>query len=332
MKIYKNIVSFRRQFGQWLDEKNHPPKINITAKEASVSYFCFAGEFGFEIVSWIPYLLFLKKKLGITLRTISRPGSNVFYYFSDEHHELESTDIDFIWGDPDKYKEIEKRFSGKRLVYPYGSKLTISKQEISVEGYKWENKDIHAVISERNYLKPSYSHVKDTLPFVTSRPIVVINNKYVLESGLKPINFYSRDDLVTFKNFLISRGYFVVYNRFIEKTAVDKFLPLRDKDIFIGENCFDMRKYYLKVKALEQRNRTQISLFNWAAFVLAVQGGNVYLPAVCGKDIFLLMRMGVYLDYQELSRLYKFNLEAFYEPRHLLSFLKNYLQPHHKKV
>lgn len=296
--------------------------IEISAEEGSRAVFCFTGEFGYEMISWVPYLLFLKKKLGIRLRTMSRPGSSVFYGFSAEHREVAATEVGDVWGDPQVYRAIDQRVAPALLIHP--GKDAVNRRHISVGGYLWTTRDIHARIEQTNYVLPDYSHVRDATPLRFDRPYVVINNKYFRQWHYdRPINFFSREDLVALRDTLHRHGYATVYNHFVEPTATDVHLRLDDRGIFDhGVNNYDLRDSYRAVGGAAERNRLQLSVFNGAAFVIGPQGGNLYLPAICRKDMFVLMRDGDYIDYQELGRLYGVRVEVFYEARHMVRWLE----------
>lgn len=302
--------------------------VDISPKEAEDAIFCFAGEFGYEIISWIPYLLFLRNKLGIKLKTLSRPGSAPLYYFSGDHTELDASDIGDVWGHPTKYAAIAARFPDRLLIYP-GPDI-INRRQIIVGGYEWTTKYIHTKIDKRNYELPDYSDIDAELPFGFDRPFVVINNKYFLQwrdKYDKPVNFLSPEELQDIRDCLLSAGFAVVYNHFKEKTFTDVHLELKDRGIFGGnvDYTYDMRDFYSRENDLGMRNQIQISMYNRAAFVIGVQGGNVYLPALCEKDILMLMRHGDYVDYSEFARLFDIRMELFYEGRHLVYYLEKYI-------
>lgn len=312
LNVFKNVI---------LQQNKFRPVI-ITGDQASKSYFCFVGEFGNEMASWIPYLLFLKKKLKIKINTIGRPGSRIFYYFSDNHIEVNPEDIGYVWGEKSVYQQLEKRFPRLRLIYPYGDQMTCQR-EITVGGYSWMNRNIHKPIIKKNYSPPNYSSVRVELPFVTKKPIVIINNKYYVESSLFPTNYYNPNELTKLRDLFHRHGFFVVYNRFIEKTGVDEHLNLNDSAIFSVKNTFDMTNFYNYESDPENRNLVQISLFNSAKYIIGVQGGNIYIPAILGKEIYMLMRQGEYIDYKELEKLYHATINTFYEPDQLLLWLEN---------
>lgn len=325
--MFKKILNKGRLLKRYLISKYFD--INIKIPSENEIYFCFLGEFGYEIISWIPYLLFLKKT-GLKINTIGRPGSKVFYCFSDKHIEISPLLITGMWGDKKNYKKVKQELKLKKIIHPTNG--LVFRQRIIVNGYEWQTKDIHSKIEEINYEKPDFSHELSQLPFKFEK-YVVINNKYdrfkdnEYTTGWKKIspNFFDRQALKDIKNKLLNNGYAVVYNRFIENTAIDEDGGLEDNDIFTEQNTYDMRNWYSLNHDKSENNKMQICVYNKAAFVIAVQGGNVYLPAICKKNIIMLMREGDYIDYTELSRLYKSEIDVFYEPKHILQWLNNIL-------
>lgn len=322
--MINQIIDKLKRYAKASLAKIHSIKLELPIENDT--FFCFAGEFGYEIISWIPYLLFLKEKTGIKINTIGRPGSKVFYYFSDNHIELESNEITGMWGDEKKYKQISNRLRINKMVHPFS--YLVKERSININGYEWMNKDIHDKLTETNYIKPDFSNINTPLPF-NFKKYVVINNKYErfkdnkYTKGWKKIspNYFDLQSLEQLKSTLLNLGYCVVYNRFLEKTAIDEDGGLNDENIFKEENTYDLRDWYINNSNQSECNSLQISTYNNAEFVIAVQGGNVYLPALCKKNILMIMREGDYIDYTELSRLNNTKLDAFYEPKHLLQWL-----------
>lgn len=297
----------------------HEPPINLSKKEASRARFCFLGEFGYEMISWVPYIIFLKERLGIRVRTIGRLGSSIFYYFSDEHTEVDASYIGGVWGDPASYARVAQRFAYDILVFP--GKDLVNRRHITIEGYEWTNKNIHARINERNYIKPDYSFISPFSP-VPRRQIVIINNKYIREWPGNPVNFFDRPSLVFLRDLLVGKGYGVVYNHFVELTAVDQYSKLDDEGVFGKDDyTYDMQEFYASCTNVGERNRTQLALYNASKLVIGPQGGNLYLPAICRRPLYVLMREGDYIDHLELKRLYDIPVEVFYEPRHMMCWI-----------
>src|SRR5262249_30235444 len=133
--------------------------LDITAEEASNHVFCFAGEFGYELVSWLPYLLHLKRHVGCRLVTYGRPGSSVCYGFSDEHREFGVGVVGDMWGDIPTYRLLQDELGGKPIVFPRVNR------NIRVAGHPWGMRDIHRAIPDRNYERLDYSSVRLPTPF-----------------------------------------------------------------------------------------------------------------------------------------------------------------------
>ncbi|MBS4012375.1 MAG: glycosyltransferase, partial [Bacteroidetes bacterium] len=309
---------------------NSNEPIIISAEEASESVFCFLGEFGYELISWLPYLLFLKGKRGIKLNTVSRIGSKVFYYFSDSHHEVEGRLIGDMWGEPEKYYHLQSVFNGKRIIHP-GPDF-INKKKIIIDGAEWENKDIHGIIKTNFYTSPDYSWVKTEYPFAIKKPFVVINNKFFrqwFQIYQAPLNYFDVKDIRLMVEMFKNYGYSVIYNHFIEETSIDQYFDFSFNDLKSDESFINLNDYYKNISN-EERNKLQLSLFNDAEFVVGLQGGNMYLPALCKKNLWMLMRDGRYIDYLEFGRIYGIEVNVFYETWHLISAFKTYAENQNK--
>jgi hypothetical protein len=298
---------------------NPAADLDLTAREASERVFCFAGEFGYELISWLPYLLDLKRHVDLRLVTYGRPGSKVFYNFSDEHHEFGVGVVGNMWGDLATYAALQASLGARPFVFPR------AKRNIRVEGRSWRTRDIHKEIPNDAYYEPlDYSSIRLPTPFRFERPFVVLNNKFTAEWGGPPTNFFGREELIALREFLIGRGYAVVYNHFREKTRTNKELgfDLDDSGIFGAiEYTYDLSDEYRRTNDIGERNRMQLSIYNQAAFVVAPQGGSCYLPAICRRDLVMLMRIGDYIDYRELGRVYGVRVDVFYEVPHMLAWL-----------
>ncbi len=299
--------------------------IIISREEASKAIFCFLGEFYDELISWIPYLYFIKKKLNIKITTLSRPGSKIFYYFSNNHIEFEQELFDDEWGEDNTYQKLSERFPNTLLIHP-GYDL-INQRLIQIDGYTWENKNIHTIISTKNHLLPDYSFVNKNLPVEIQKPFVVINNAFSLQLYQKykaPINYFDREDLTLMKEKLYEMGYFIVYNHFVAQGESTQNFQLDDDYIFgLDQKSFDLKNVYNHLKSTGNLNEFQLTLYNQAEFVLGPQGNNLYLPALCRKNLWILMRDGNYFEYLEIGKIFDIEINIFYEPIHLINSLKN---------
>jgi hypothetical protein len=300
--------------------------VNISREQTKRARFAFLGEFGFELIAWLPYLWYLKEE-GYTIRTIGRPGSTIFYPFADEHIEVtDATLLGHGWGAPSAYAKVAEQFSHDLLVFP-GPENTNRKQ-IVVGGKAWTNKNINVRIQEENYRTLDYSHVPPWSP-ISDKPFIVLNNKYYRQWPIyydAPVNYFGPVELAALRDLLLCKGYGVVYNHYVEPTGDDPGGELQDRSVFgTLPATHDLRDRYAECRDEGERNRIQLGLYHACSAVIGVQGGNLYLPAICRRPFYMLMRAGTYQDYLELGRLYKVKVEAFYEPRHLLHWLEAHL-------
>lgn len=291
------------------------------------AYFAFLGEFGYELISWIPYLLYLKRTYGYHLNTISRPDSDVFYYFSDNHQTINPKLVGDMWGFPQHYHKLQEIVGSSNIIHP----LIINNQfaeQFAINNNTWSNTDIHKVLNTNSYILPNYREIADDLPFELPNKFVLINNKFQrqwFDKFNSPINFFSADELKEIRDILYAQGYSVVYNNFVEATSYDEYFDYDDKGIFGSDgNSVHLSDYYNNLDI--SKNHLQLSVINQSEFAIGVQGGNVYLPSLCGKDLLILIRDGIYLDYLELARINKHNIHAFYEGDHLVNFLPKFIK------
>src|SRR5262249_10787637 len=184
------------------------------------------------------------------------PGSS---NFSDEPPEFGVGVVGNMWGDVATYQRLQAALDGRPIVFPRATR------SIRVGGRPWRMRDIHKEIPSENYALLDYSSVRLPTPFHFERPFVILNNKFTAESGGPPVNFFSRDELVAIRDFLVAHGYAVVYNHFREKTRTNKELgfDLDDSGLFGGADqphTFDLSDEYRRTPDIGQRNEMQLSL------------------------------------------------------------------------
>jgi len=170
-----------RHYTWKMDPKSAATPILLDADDAAKCRFCFMGEFGYELVSWLPYLLFLKRKLGIPIRTMGRVGSSVFYYFSDDHIELDIPPGD-CWGELDLYDRIAAAHPGQRVVAVAHGGVIGAAMTIAVEsnrGFAFAGADngsvSHLIVIDgrwilRRFNDTSHLHTGFDLPSLDTAP------------------------------------------------------------------------------------------------------------------------------------------------------------------
>jgi len=293
--------------------------ININADETKDYAFAFLGEFGYELISWLPYLKYLKETFNIKLNTISRPGSSLFYNFSDAHYEVSSDYIGDMWGDEYCYAKLYNKFQQYKIIHP--GQDFINKRNIKIENTNWENKDIHTIIKTNNYSILNLDYVK-IVPDIIKKPFVVINNKFQRQWFNKyksPINYFNDIELKEIISLLNKKGINVIYNNFIEKTNYDIIYNHEFK--LDNENNINLWDNFTGINEI-QKNEIQINLYNDAEYIIGVQGGNMYLPLILGKKCLILMRDGNYIDYLELARIYNAEVQCFYESSQIINSIE----------
>lgn len=302
--------------------KKDYPDYHLSREDLKERIFCFGGEFGYELVSWIPYLRFVAEELGVPIRTCSRLGSSPFYGFSSEHTEVQFTWRPSGWNTLESAKFFQQKFGKRHVVTPVNDRLIFVDdiQQISIEGHFWNVKDIHTRIDTTNYKALSLKS-SSLLPFESNLPIAVINNKNYFQWNQPLRNSFDSHELEKLKNFLISKGYFVVYNLFREPVPEDYF-QIDDVAVFQDASCYDMRTFYDTEESLSVRNEIQMAVYQKASIVIAPQGGTVYMPAIQRVPTFILMRKGEYIDYVELARIYDTVIECFYEVDHMIAYIE----------
>ncbi|GEM_PF-3000568 len=306
--------------------KQHSHNFHIEFDDFKNIYFAFLGEFGYELISWIPYLLYLKRTYGFHLNTISRPDSELFYYFSDNHQIVEPNLIGDMWGFPQHYQTLQGIINSTNIIHP----LMINNQfaeQFSINNCVWANTDIHKILNTDNYILPNYREINEPLPFDLHNKFVLLNNKFQrqwFDKFNSPINFYTANELKEIRDILYAHGYSVVYNNFVEDTSYDEYFDYDDKGIFGNDGNSELLSDYYNNMNIS-KNRLQLSVINQSEFVIGVQGGNVYLPSLCGKDLLILIRDGIYLDYLELARINQHKIQAFYEGEHLVNSLPKFI-------
>ncbi len=318
----KLILKKRKKLSEM--KKQMLADIYVPVEKISEYTFCFYGEFGFEMITWVPFVKFISEKYNVKVKTCSFPGSSVYYYFSD-HTEVSLEDPKVCQGFMQNYLNVSKKLGIKvnKLIFPC---LDHKKRRIVVGNCEF---NMWNLLGERLPLnfhsKLDFSHVDKELPFETDRPVVTINNKGYTQNFHDTMahNFFNRWEVIKLRDYLIGKGFFVAYNQFrtvgLNDTEVDCNLNM--EDIFgLDDNSYDMNDYYQQLD-INEINLNQLNLFNHSEFVIGVQGGGIAMPAACRKDLFAIQRVGDTLDYGNLERMYGVKSKSFYEVDHLLTYL-----------
>lgn len=295
--------------------------VALDAKDVEESVLCFGGEFGYELLSWIPYLRYVAETTGLRLRTCSRPGTSTLYGFAAEH-----TEVPFTWrpdgqGSLESAASFDRRF-GRAAVYPTGVQGKIP-QQFSIAGIQWQHQDIHQRLRATNFSKIELSGpAADFLP--ADRPVAVVNNKdfdnWAVTDPLLRESF-DRQDLIDLRGALQEAGFFVVYHRFDEPVPELRF-ALADTGLFEGQGCIDMRDIYRGRQSAEIMD-LQLRLYRSADLAVCPQGGNSFLPVLAGTRTMVLSKAKARLiEYQDLAGLYDVRVDVFTSTASILDAIR----------
>lgn len=294
----------------------------VTEGDLERTVFCFGGEFGYELLSWVPFLNHVAHELGVPLRTASRPGSQPFYPFSSEHFE-----IPFEWR-PDRFGSAASDRAFKEAFGASAVPATNPKGDntagLAICGIEWEHRFIHRRLVTVNHRPVQFS--AGTASFVPERtPIAVINNKDFDNWGnTDPLlrESFTVRDLEDLKQVLRSRGYFVVYHRFDEPVPEERF-ALEDEELFEEDGCLDMRQVYSREPDPNARTLLQLELYRSADLAVCPQGGNSFLPIMSGVPTVVLTKSPRLVEYQDLERIHNTRVDVHTSARTLIAALRH---------
>lgn len=294
----------------------------IHLEELRDRIFCFGGEFGYELLSWLPYLKYVADESGVPLRTASRPGSAPLYSFSVHHEEHP-----FRWR-PDGFGTSA---SDEYFIRAYGRSAVIprnpTKKEsggLVVAGIPWEHRRIHERLTTTVY-RPLEFPGRRAAFLETRSPIAIINNKDFDNWGNADPQLreaFSPADLEQLRDALHAVGYFVVYHRFDEAVPESRF-ELSDEGLFDGDGCLDMRDVYGGIEDAGARTEQQLALYRSADLAICPQGGNSFLPIMLGVPTLVLMKRVRLVEYQDLERVYGTRVDVHTSVRGILAAVRH---------
>ena len=131
------MKTFLKFFGV-LTEINKPLK--------SIPRFAFVGEFGYAYFGYLPYLNYLASVKNLSIRTIGTKGSSPFYYFSDDHLEIDMEPTG-SWGSFRGAMKLVKYSSRKDPIYvplSFTSRTLNIAKEIPI----WQSRHLHVYHEE----------------------------------------------------------------------------------------------------------------------------------------------------------------------------------------
>merc|ERR1712194_159989 len=231
------------------------------------------GEFGMELRVIVPWAHHISTHCG-GVATRGAPGTKYLYYFSSKH-------------------EVDKTVKRKPYLLPAGNP------------FKSTNVHMKAIPTKR-WSPPPYKDFFRRTEFemlLQGKPLVVILNKYVMEWGEAPVNYFSIPTLMTTLDYLTPK-YTVLYKRHTSKGLRDKAgreLDLAEKGIIRSEHpgvlLFEDFAEVLD-NPTEDSNLLLHGFMAQSKRFLTVQGGTAVQGSYFGGTNVILIKKG-----QEIERI-----------------------------
>lgn len=298
-------------------------KLN-SVEEISEYHFTFTGEFGYEVLVWIPYLNFLSHTLNIKFHIICKKGlEDLYENLAASISFLEKRNIGDGFGD------IKKQQFKNRKIFTINEQCIALNKYIEVAGIPFLNKNIHKTINQEFYRTPIIPLKNiETIRHLIDEKIVVINNKQHFNWNGELRNFYTADELAKIFNLLTLKGYKIIYNDPNRLVYDPSSVSTNQSDSAKIDQLISGNKNITDLNALDNedillRNRLQFTLWDKAKFIIGVHGGSVYIPAFLGKKQYIVFKSGNYFDFIELGRLTNTKINCHYEVENLLLDLEN---------
>lgn len=280
-------------FHSWSDSK----QLNLL-NDLLPAELLFEGEFGSEIVTFLPFIYNLHVNGLMRNRNITTyPGMRPYYYF------LKSKQINHAVGD---------------------------RNFVSVENRWWPHSDERYRVKLEGEIYPNYQR-KIRLQ---RKPLIFLQNKYCTEWGEEPINYIPLPVLEEIFEYT-KDSHMIVYSRqglAFHQDNLGIGLDHNTEFKFQDEAICDR---YQHVKILEQTrnlrsyNSKKLHQINKASLLIGVQGGSTYPWAYFNKRALILHRRGNEGEFSYEKGVFKFlspvplQLEVCNEPQQLLRrFLK----------
>lgn len=256
---------------------NFNPSVRPVGRYPSSIVDSQACEFGFEIYYHIPYAYHLHR-MGLLTKTISCRDTRQFYWFSPEHIEA---------------------YERRKVILEFPSIGQIAFQPLAFD--RWEAPDF-------------YQRYANVVCFGFAKPLLLVFNKYNSEWDGPPINFLSKELLISIAQRVRGR-YQMVYCRPTSKIVLDNSQlldldekqRLQDHGVVMAETLHDSYSHL-------SFNEFQLCLLASSRLRISVQGGATYLNSLFPGRLFVLHRRGKELEantYQHLERLGVDELNVF---------------------
>ena len=307
-----------------IKEEEKIDEVKYWRKKMDKPIFAFNGEFGYEIIVWLPYLNYLAEQ-GEKFAVAHMPGREPFYYFVEEKYVIPGEAKDTMFG---LHSKRQTKILNERYPDAITPKTFINDPSFRYRGSRMYNCDIHDKINDLGFYKTleadkiydaAESSLKASAKYdittceearqildVIDGETVVVNNKYTYEWLSRRKNYFTGGELLRLNNVLPD----VLFNPFIdihEDQSVSQEYrteAMLDSSLFPKSliDAYDALKYFNYTELA--MNVLQIKAYQKASDkAVCVQGGDTYLAAILGKEIYLLRKKRSVIDYDELGRI-----------------------------
>jgi hypothetical protein len=240
------------------DEKLFKAALTNLKEKGSVEY---EGEFGAEIATFIPFVAWLKKEGLLEGRqVITYDGMRPYYFFlSDDEYQSRS--------ESRRYVPAQKR--------------------------KWPSNSTYTATRQRWHAPPDYRLHFSGRGSTFDRPVLFIQNKFIVEWNIGPINYLPLAAIEQLFRLAANR-FHVVYSR--PRDSINGRGFVGDHNTNCEYPDLDLARRYPDVEILEETclqsgadyNTTKLEILAKSHLFVAVQGGGTHLLA-CFNNSFLLL-------------------------------------------
>jgi hypothetical protein len=228
--------------------------------EIDLTKYGGAPELGYELLSIVPYACRLAKQ-GLLTKTVSGKDTAPFYYFSPNHVEVD--DLPRGWKYMQKY--VENGFPN----------IQIHRKQLD-----WQD-----------FLPPLYTKYFIDKAILFKKETLVICNRYNVEWGEKPINYF---DLPTLRSLfdMLKDNYQIVYCNLGGIDELKKYdddapaMPLGDYDMIKKEYPEVIHIYDLHKERDLSINETQMRVFAGCSKYITMNGGyGIWASYMQGENV-----------------------------------------------
>ena len=251
-------------------------------------------EFGIELTLVVPYAFWLHKQ-GKLEKVITSKGMKPFYYFCDNVEEKYT------------HRTVDNKAAGmdnipNSWIYGFKENAKLYKDEWP-EWEEFVNVDRGCgILNYDKWILPDYINYYKNDEYKTSRPFIVISNRYNWEHGKPPQAYFNIECLYNIFNSLTEKGYDIIYKR-PKNTEFpldqNEYNTLVNQETLTAEvegmgiiDDYKLVSFYENVFLLDDivsknpsvtYNEVQLKLFSNASGFITMGGGSTLFPCFFKK-------------------------------------------------